>query len=401
MIAVIAAIGSLILLSVGAAAITGHGAEVLLLGGALMITITAGSVRDGGEKRLKILQFLLAVLFALCTENWWGCLVFACLLWPGTVKMLMMADGTLLAVLLLTIFVPGYGAAVFPEDRGAAYLFASFLLWLFVTDGVCGLMLLFRHLLRKKEQKEEEERRRIRNNSLSEMHEIQRSKELARQSFYIDRNARLMEREKISRNIHNSVGHSITAAIMTLDAADLLFEQKPEEAHRKMNDATERIRGSLGAIRSAVRALDDEAADVSVKDLICYFDNIVNEFQMDTERSCDRLYEIYDREQLLPREHAEFLTGALEECLTNGVKHGGAEHFVIRLSGDRAHVRLEVKDDGKSAFGEGNAEKLIRNGFGLKKLISYTERCGGEAGFRNEDGFRTFIELPLITGAER
>lgn len=399
MTGIITSIISLILLSLFSAAFSGHAAAVLALGGALMIAVTAGYVRDSGGKRLKALQLLLAVLFSLCTGKWWGCFVFACLLWPGLPASVLMADGTLVFIFLLLLFVPGYDADALLQGRDAGFVAASLIVRLFATAAVCALAQLFRHLLKKKERKEEEKRQRIQSYSLSEMHESRRSRELARQSFYIDRNARLIERENISRNIHNSVGHSITAAIMTLDAADMLFEKKPEEARKKMNDATERIRGSLGAIRSAVRALDDEAEDVSVKDLICWFDNIVDEFQMDTERSCDRLYEVFDREQLLPREHAEFLTGALEECLTNGVKHGKAEHFTIRLSGDSAHVRLEVADDGKSAFSDANAEERIKNGFGLKKLISYTERCGGKTGFRNEDGFRTIIELPLIVSS--
>jgi len=257
------------------------------------------------------------------------------------------------------------------------------------------VILLARWLLDRREQREEEARCRIQSYSLGEMHEIQKSKELARQSFYVDKNARLMERENISRNIHNSVGHSITAAIMTLDAADLLFEKRPEEAHKKMNDAAERIRGSLSAIRSAVRALDEESGDVTVKDLTCYFDNILDEFLMDTDRSCDRIYELYEMEREIPREHAEFLTGALEELLTNGVKHGGAMHFVVKLSGDSAHLLLEVKDDGKSDFGEATREELIRKGFGLKKLTAYAQRCGGRTDFTNEEGFRSVIELPI------
>lgn len=68
----------------------------------------------------------------------------------------------------------------------------------------------------------------------------------------------VVERENISRNIHNSVGHSITAAIMTLDAADMLYDVNPYEARKRMNDANNRIRVSLESIRRALRVLDDE-----------------------------------------------------------------------------------------------------------------------------------------------
>ena len=379
----------LILLTLLSAGTSGRPALMLFVGGGLMISMTAGFVRDGEGKLLKMVQLFLAVLFALCSGSWWGCICFACLLWPKPWQAILMADGVAWLELLMTILESGQ------ERHAAGFLVATGFLMTILIDGICAVILLARWLLDRREQREEEARCRIQSYSLGEMHEIQKSKELARQSFYVDKNARLMERENISRNIHNSVGHSITAAIMTLDAADLLFEKRPEEAHKKMNDAAERIRGSLSAIRSAVRALDEESGDVTVKDLTCYFDNILDEFLMDTDRSCDRIYELYEMEREIPREHAEFLTGALEELLTNGVKHGGAMHFVVKLSGDSAHLLLEVKDDGKSDFGEATREELIRKGFGLKKLTAYAQRCGGRTDFTNEEGFRSVIELPI------
>ena len=399
----------LILLTLLAARTSGQPALMLLLGGGLMISMTAGFVRDGEGKLLKMVQLFLAVLFALCAGNWWGCLCFACLLWLSPWQAILLADAVAWLELVMTILgksqglfdfvlrgLWGRGVPLELQSRHAlGILVATGFLMTFLIDGISAVILLSRWLLDRREQRDEDARRRIQSYSLGEMHEMRKSRELARQSFYVDKNARLLERENISRNIHNSVGHSITAAIMTLDAADVLFEKKPEEARKKMNDAAERIRGSLGAIRSAVRALDDESSDVSVKDLTCYFDNVLDEFLMDTERSCDRIYEFYEEERALPREHAEFLTGALEELLTNGVKHGGAMHFVVKLSGDSAHLCLEVKDDGRSDFSEETSAERIKNGFGLKKLASYAERCGGQTSFRNENGFQSVIELPI------
>ena len=382
----------MILLTLLAAWTSGQPTLAFALGGGLLVCVTAGYIRDGEGKLQKIAQLFLAVLFALCTGSWWGCLIFACLLWPKAWQMALMMTGVLF-VELIWFLVSGLREGMAGHDIG--YLVASWLAMCFVVNLVGIIFETSRVLVRRHAEKEEEARRRIQSYSLGEMHEMQRSKELAKQSFYVDKNARLLERENISRNIHNSVGHSITAAIMTLDAADVLFEKKPAEAHKKMNDATERIRGSLSAIRSAVRALDEESGDVTVKDLTCYFDNILDEFLMDTDRTCDRIYELYEMEREIPREHAEFLTGALEELLTNGVKHGGAMHFMVKLSGDSAHLLLEVKDDGKSDFGESTREELIRKGFGLKKLTAYAQRCGGRTDFTNEEGFRSVIELPI------
>lgn len=357
----------------------------MLLGGILMILITAGYLTDGHEKLFKILQLFVAVLFAFLSGGWWGFIAFPCIIGLG---MMQGCIGVSAAFIIYEVAVMGAG-------HFSGYAVASGILRLMIILLISILIILIRKMLKKNAEIKQENARRITSSSLSEMHEIKRNKELVQQNYYIDKNARLMERENISRNIHNSVGHSITAAIMTLDAADMLFDKNPEEAHKRMNDAAVRIRGSLESIRSAVRALDTEDEDVSVKDMMCYTDNIIDEFVMDTELSCDRIYDMYSEEVMLPKEQVEFLTGALSELLTNGVKHGGATAFSVKLSGDSAHIRLEVSDNGNSSFSEETRDELIHKGFGLKKLMSYAERCGGVTEFRNDSGFFSMIELPL------
>ena len=68
---------------------------------------------------------------------------------------------------------------------------------------------------------------------------------------------------------------------------------------------------------------------------------------------------------------------------------------LVSLSADSAHVKLSIKDDGRSDFGDAVRAERIEAGFGLRKIASYAERCGGSAAFENENGFRTEVELPF------
>lgn len=411
MINVIVADAIIILLTILSLGTTVSPAAMLFFGGLMLVCVTAEYIVGGeGKQMLRVYHFPFAALFVLFSGNWWSILVIACFTWLKERQTFLIVNASYAAWTVISVIADLWKEELYKimyvgcwSVKGTTLYYganpkrilAECLVRMLIANVICDIILLMRFLVRKWTEKRENDKLRMQGYSLREMQEIQKNKELARQNFYADKNARLVERENISRNIHNSVGHSITAAIMTLDAADALFDKKPEEAHQKMNDAADRIRGSLGAIRSAVRALDEEGSDVAVKDLICYFDNILDEFLMDTERTCDRLYEFYDLETQLPREHAEFLTGALEECLTNGVKHGDASHFVVKLSGDVAHVRLDVTDNGKSDFGEENSDERIVSGFGLKKLSAYAERCGGSTSFYNDGGFHASIELPI------
>ena len=353
---------------------------LIITAGLFVVMVTADSL----EFRLYWVKAAFCIAFAVLSNSWIGFLAFT-VLWPGVIPLLIAVPGILYAI---------YALCLQAGDVSAHFAASTFLLSLAVMAGN-ALLLLLKEMIRKELAKKETEQARLRSFAISEMREKKLNRQLAQQNYLVDKNARLTERENISRNIHNSVGHTITAAIMTLDAADMLYDVKPEEARKKMNDANERIRGSLESIRRAVRTLDEESKDVPVTDLIAGLQNIIEEFTMDTARRCDFKTESFPEGMQIPHEHMEFLTGVLEELLTNGVKHGQADSFLINLTGDSGHLQLIVKDNGRSDYNDANAAKLIENGFGLKKIISYAERCGGQAGFRNEDGFRASIELPV------
>ncbi|MDO4318702.1 MAG: histidine kinase [Lachnospiraceae bacterium] len=235
----------------------------------------------------------------------------------------------------------------------------------------------------------------VRETALNELYEKKLNQELVMKNYLAEKNARLEERERISRNIHNGVGHSVTAAILMLDAADLLFDISPERAREKMNAANQRIRTSLQSIRRAVRVLDSESEWIAVGDWIGEMTAVADAFAMDTKKKITTDLSDVSPSLMLPREHTEFLTGALQELLTNGVRHGNADSFAVSLLADSRHIRLGVSDNGESSFSPASAQEEIQRGFGLKKLISYAERCGGTAVFANTNGFHAVITLPL------
>ena len=365
-----------------------HPFAVIAVTGVLLIVLTAQSLCEEESKRtagaLKAAVFALTAALAILSGSWWGFLAFAC-----TDRLGFMYPVAVAPVVYAV-------AEVIREYREFSLRTAAeIIMYAAIISLAVWLILIAKKLAANVKKREKAAQERLLKASVSEMNERRINRELSRQNYAIDRNARLLERENISRNIHNSVGHSITAAIMTLDAADMLYETKPEEDLKRMNDANERIRGSLDSIRSAVRALDEESGVLPVADLMRYLRNAAEDFTMDTERTVDIATDYYAEDIAVPREHVEFLTGVMQEALTNGVKHGGAKHYTVLLSADSAHVRLRVKDDGHGDFNDTVRSERIEAGFGLRKILSYAERCGGTASFDNESGFRTEVELPL------
>lgn len=350
----------------------------LLICGILMLIITIRSLSDNQNRLMLIIQLVLSLAYAVVSGGITSYLIFyICRTKP------------VFQITLPTAFYVAVQIAVseraVPEIlfNGSILLTAAFLISLVER-------LIIDYLSAKNQMSKI-----VSVTAVNEMYEKKLNQELMLRNYLADKNARLEERENISRNIHNSVGHSITAAVMTLDAADMLFDTAPDKAREKMNTANERIRGSLNSIRHAVRVLDAESRFISVNDFISELTAVIDSFVMDTTITVSTDFTNIIPELTIPHEHTEFLTGAVQELLTNGVRHGNADKFTIIITADSGHIKLSASDNGESDFSTQNSHKRIQNGFGLKKLISYAERCGGSAAFENKIGFRSEITLPL------
>ncbi|MDE6129228.1 MAG: hypothetical protein K2G16_08600, partial [Lachnospiraceae bacterium] len=300
-----------------------------------MILITYQSICEEREKGIMMAELTLMSVFAVLSGNFTGFLVFFFL---KDIKVsVRICIGTLLFLFVQLVIYQNMPVAM-------CILLTIVLIFSFLALG------LLYGIMEQAEKRKIKENERVTASNISELHEKRLNKQLVMQKFVDERNARLLERENISRNIHNSVGHSITAAIMTLDAADMLYDVKPDEARKKVQDANNRIRDSLASIRRAVRVLDDDNAELTAGELKAELDTLITKFIMDTGIEIYQSDKELEDDTKLPHDYVVFLTGVLQEALTNGVKHGHASEFVVFLMGDSAHVKLVVSDNGYSDF---------------------------------------------------
>lgn len=352
----------------------------ILAAGLLMVLTTYGSFLEEKSRGLSAAEAVLMTIYGVLSGGFAGFGVFYLLkALREQIRVILGLCGFLFTSLVLDKSMP----------------FAGSIVQMLLLAAIFFFLVLLSDLMDRMEKRKTREDERLTASNVSELHEKRLNEQLVMQNFLAEKNARMTERENISRNIHNSVGHSITAAIMALDAADTIYDVRPEEARKRMNDANDRIRGSLESIRRAVRVLDEDSVAISAGDLKCEMENIINQFVMDTEIRVDQNVSRLADDIRIPHDHAVFLTGALQEMLTNGVKHGAASEFIVILLGDTAHIRLEVSDNGQSDFDPLNSKTRIENGFGIKKMISYAEKCGGKTAFVNDNGFRGMVELPI------
>lgn len=228
-----------------------HPCLSILLCGLLMVVFTIRSLTDNLCKLLLVIQLLCSVFFVMSSGVIWTYLVlYEC---RGNKRVQRVLPSAVYFISQMII-----GKLILPQ------MLLNSLFLLIVSEGI----ILVERLMLKYRGVENQTARIVSVMAVNEMYEKKLNQELVIKNYLADKNARLEERENISRNIHNSVGHTITAAIMTLDAADMLFDTEPDRAREKMNTANQRIRDSLNEIRHVVRVLDSEREAVSQRDFI-------------------------------------------------------------------------------------------------------------------------------------
>lgn len=224
------------------------------------------------------------------------------------------------------------------------------------------------------------------------------NEELSRKAQLAERNARLMERENIARNIHNVVGHTITSAIVSLQAYEVMKDVKPEAAKDKLTATSERMHLALEEIRRVVRVMDSDTDEVTRKDFCSLLENELVKFSMDTEiQIYHNLQEFSTIDTVFEKRTCEFLHSMLNECLNNGIRHGQATEFFVFLNSDTNHIRLSVTDNGTAfqKLSKAEQEQRLMNGFGLRKIREYVEKNAGSCQIDTDNGFRVSVTLPI------
>lgn len=204
--------------------------------------------------------------------------------------------------------------------------------------------------------------------------------------------AAVQERNRIAREIHDSLGHSLTTVSIELDVAEQLIQKDPEKAASLVHKARSLTRQGLEDVRRSVAALrSDPLGRQPLPDAIQTLvddapgDNLAVTLSVTGER----------RELGYPVRLA--LYRAAQEALTNIHKHAQATQAQISLHFDASCVRLVVENDGPLSeaapveFQQGGA------GFGLAGLRERVNQLGGklEASPQPGGGFRLSVEIPI------
>ena len=236
--------------------------------------------------------------------------------------------------------------------------------------------------------------------SLNELRTQATYRELAIKQYLVERNVRLEERERISLSIHNAVGHTITTGLMAMDAAEALFNEDLNKAAEKLADSRFCVRQGLDIVRQAIRMIDYDDENTSSADVVLALITHIEYFISVTGLSVNHNMLDYNADVVLSRIHAEFLTNALLELLSNGSNHSDATLFLVIFNCNETHIQLTVSDNGStfSRMSEEERREHLLSGYGLKKIEKNVLRYGGNFKLTYNEGFSVDLTIPVLGG---
>jgi signal transduction histidine kinase len=212
----------------------------------------------------------------------------------------------------------------------------------------------------------------------------QDNEQLRAASIELERKAKLQERTRISRDIHDSVGHTLTSALTGLQTAAMAIEKNRYPLALDMIGRTrDNILSGLDDMRTSVQLLRENAPG---HQLIPELLELIEETkqQTDVEIVCDIDTELPELSPLIEIT----LYRALQEGLTNGLRHGASTRFRFTLARDAGRIRFVLEDNG-------NTPSQLVYGFGLNAMKERVEDVGGTMRIVRRDTGGVTLEIAI------
>ncbi|MGY0231690.1 sensor histidine kinase [Longispora urticae] len=183
------------------------------------------------------------------------------------------------------------------------------------------------------------------------------------------------ERTRIARDIHDDVGHHLTAVLVLLEKATAFRDRDPDLARGALGDAERSARRALEDVRRSVRTLHAEPGPFRLTRALAELvgDSIPVRVTGDEDR--------YGEETL------RVLFRAAQEGITNARRHARATAIEVLVDFGADRAALTIGDDGRG-FAPG------AEGFGLRGLRDRVEQVGGRLDVHSGPGTRLVVTVP-------
>ncbi len=199
----------------------------------------------------------------------------------------------------------------------------------------------------------------------------------------------MKERNRLAREIHDTIGHILTGISVGVEAVQVLMDIAPDAAKEQLTTIGEMSKNGLNDVRRSVHKLKPDTMEMKSLDHAIY--QMVEETSKTTGA---KIYFVsYGIGLKYGADEEETIFRLVQEGTTNSLRHGKASEIWIRLDKTEDGVSISLNDNG-----EGCA--TVKEGFGLTHMRERVEMLGGNISFSGENGFAIRANIPIRQGNE-
>lgn len=202
---------------------------------------------------------------------------------------------------------------------------------------------------------------------------------LRRAQTEVEHMAKVAERERIARDMHDLLGHKLSVIVLKSELARKLSERDPARAAQEIREVEAVSRQALAEVRRAIHGYRSRGLPAELEAVRPALEaaGVALHVEMPALE--------------LPAGVEGVLALALREAVTNVARHSGARNCWVALSRDASTARLEVRDDGHAS--------AAPDGAGLLGMRERARALGGDVVRESGGGTRLRVTLPIAGAA--
>lgn len=197
----------------------------------------------------------------------------------------------------------------------------------------------------------------------------------------VERITLLEERDRLSKDLHDTMGHSYTSIIMGMET--LRMELKSKEGEQQLDSLLQLARNSMEEVRLYLHQLDLSQESLP---LAATLQQLTEEFKKHAKVNVRT--RIIGEEYMVSKQSKMTLYRSLQESLTNAVRHGHSTEIIVSLHFEPQQIRLDVQDNGCGV-------EEWRDGFGLTAMKERVSQSQGRVIVYSKKGEGTLISCVL------
>lgn len=205
-----------------------------------------------------------------------------------------------------------------------------------------------------------------------------------------DKMAETRERNRLAREIHDTLGHALTGIIAGIDACITLVGYSPNETQKQLKVIGNVARQGIKDVRRSVNALRPDALEsLNLEDAL---NQVITEMRAVTNAKItldNRIGKLNFHE-----DEEDAIYRIVQESVTNAIRHGKATEIKISILKEFNIVIINIKDNGTGC-------ENIQKGFGLRHMSERISMLNGRLDYDGSNGFTITAKIPIRWGKQK